>query len=221
MLSLQLGKRDDSPLTILCIGAHCDDIEIGCGGTLLTLLRNNPRHSVHWMICCSSEQRRREAKESARSFLGADGLEQHLIIHDFRDGFLPYRGEEVKDCFEDLKGKVTPDLIFTHYRQDLHQDHRLVSELTLNTYRDHMILEYEIPKYDGDLGTPSAFVHLDEEAVAQKIRFIHEAFPTQREKPWFDEETFRGLMRLRGMESASPTRYAEAFYSRKSVLEIS
>jgi len=219
MQSLTLGKGQGA-LTILCIGAHCDDIEIGCGGTLLHLLQNNPNHEVHWMICCSSEIRRKETLRSARNFLGERGLKERIRINEFRDGFLPYRGEAVKDCFEDIKTKVSPDLIFTHYRKDLHQDHRLVSELTLNTFRDHLILEYEIPKYDGDLGSPDSFVHLSQENAERKVRFLHEAYATQRTKAWFDEEIFRGLMRLRGMESASPTRYAEAFYSRKAVIDI-
>jgi len=142
--------------------------------------------------------------------------EKQIKVYNFRDGFFPYLGGEIKEAFEGLKGQVSPDLIFTHARKDLHQDHRLVNELTWNTFRNHLILEYEIPKYDGDLGSPNLFVPLDDAGVEQKIRHLMEFFATQRDKRWFDEETFRGLLRMRGVEAGE--RYAEAFYCRKIVL---
>lgn len=212
---LAVDLRTTGPIQrVLAIGAHADDIEIGCGGTLLALTRALPALRVTWVVLAASGQRRQEAQESAAAFLGT--ADSHDIrIHEFRDGFLPYTGREVKELFEGLKG-IEPDLILTHTRHDLHQDHRLVNELTWNTWRDHFVLEYEIPKYDGDLGSPNVFVPLDESLVEDKLRLLREHYPTQRQKHWFDDELFRGLMRLRGVESA--TRYAEAFVCRKLVL---
>jgi LmbE family N-acetylglucosaminyl deacetylase len=143
----------------------------------------------------------------------------HVIIRSFRDGFFPYVGE-VKEFFETLKARVSPDLVFTHYRHDRHQDHRVVSDLTWNTYRDHLILEYEIPKYDGDLGTPNLFVPSTLSVARRKVRYLRTAFATQRDRHWFTDDTFLGLMRLRGLESRAPGGYAEAFYARKAVLEL-
>jgi LmbE family N-acetylglucosaminyl deacetylase len=218
MQPLALEHLAAGPGVVLCIGAHCDDIEIGCGGTVLRLLETNPALEVHWVVLCSNELRRKEAREGARRFLGA-GAEKRVQLQGFRDGFLPYQGGEVKDFFEGLKGQLRPDLILTHFRSDLHQDHRLVSDLTWNTFRDHLILEFEIPKYDGDLGAPNFFVPLSEALVARKVEHVLGAFPSQHGRRWFSADTFRALMRLRGVECNAPDDYAEAFYARKLVLE--
>jgi LmbE family N-acetylglucosaminyl deacetylase len=217
MLSLQLGPASKSGYQILCLGAHSDDIEIGCGGTILTLLQRLDRVCVHWVVFSAAGPRGEEARRSAAAFLH-HAAESEIVIHSYRDGFLPFLGAEVKDEFEALKRTLDPDLILTHSRDDRHQDHRLVSDLTWNTFRNHLILEYEIPKYDGDLGQPNLFVPLEEAAYAQKIRLLLDSFPSQRAKAWFDEQTFSSLMRLRGMEANAPSRYAEAFYCRKLVL---
>jgi LmbE family N-acetylglucosaminyl deacetylase len=204
-------------LRVLAIGAHADDIEIGCGGTILRLLSEGAQLDVHWVVMTTSGGRRDEARASAEAFLN-DASGRDIVLADFRDGFLPYSGPEVKDFFEDLKRSVEPDLIFTHTRSDLHQDHRLLCELTWNTWRNHLVLEYEVPKYDGDLGAPNVFVALDEETLAQKITLLERHFPSQAGKHWFGDAVFRALPRLRGMESASPTGLAEGFYGRKLML---
>jgi LmbE family N-acetylglucosaminyl deacetylase len=199
---------------VLAIGCHADDIEIGCGGTLIALTRAHPGLAMTWVVLAAPGERAAEARASAETFL-ADAAGSDVQVHEFRDGFLPYLGGEVKDVFEGLK-VVQPDLVFTHTRHDLHQDHRLACELTWNTFRNHLILEYEIPKYDGDLGSPNLFVPLEEGVVEEKLRIVREHYASQSGKHWFDDELFRGLMRLRGMESA--TRYAEAFTCRKLTL---
>ncbi len=204
---------------VLVVGSHADDIEIGCGGTLLTLTRMVPELEVDWLVLAAPGERGEEARASAGVFLSAAGASR-LEIHGFRDGFLPYVGDEVKDLFEDLKSRVDPQVVFTHTREDLHQDHRLVCELTWNTFRSHLILEYEIPKVDGDLGRPNLYVPLSEAVAAEKVSLLEHHFPSQRGKHWFDRETFMGLMRLRGMESVAPERYAEAFTCRKVLVEI-
>lgn len=219
MNPLQLMARTDRPPTILFLGAHCDDIEIGCGGTILQIRESMPEAEIRWLIFSSNETRRREAMESADRFLGKD-FRDSVRIESFRDGYLPYSGSEIKDVFEKFKLEVSPDLIFTHYRHDRHQDHRLVNELTWNTWRDHMILEYEIPKYDGDLGQPNVFVPISTEHVDRKVGIILEAFSSQNSKEWFDADTLRAISRLRGVESNAPSRYAEAFYAPKLVLEF-
>jgi LmbE family N-acetylglucosaminyl deacetylase len=203
---------------VLALGAHADDIEIGCGASLLTLARTRPDAEVTWVVLGAQGQREREARASATAFIGADRSE--IIVHGFRDGFFPYVGGDVKDVFEELKSRLDPDLILTHGRHDLHQDHRLVCELTWNTWRDHLILEYEIPKYDGDLGTPNVFIPISEEVAREKARLVLHAFESQREKHWFDEQLFLGLMRVRGMEGRSPSGYAEAFQCRKLSLVL-
>jgi LmbE family N-acetylglucosaminyl deacetylase len=217
MLPLMMAQAPDTPLSVLCLGAHSDDIEIGCGATLLTLLGRHSQLRVHWVVFSGGGARAREASKSARLFLRG-AAEQQVLLHEFRDGFFPYCGAEIKEKFEELKQGVQPDLIFTHCRQDRHQDHRLLNELTWNTWRNHLILEYEIPKYDADLGAPNVYVPLTAQVVKRKVENLMKCFGTQRSKQWFDEETFRGLMRLRGVECASSTRYAEAFYGRKMVL---
>lgn len=203
------------PLNVLCLGAHCDDIEIGAGGTLLKLFDTQKINSVKWVAFASNEIRKKEAEDSAKRFLEKVKTAD-VDIRSYRDGFLPFLATEVKDEFEAIKRSFQPDIIFTHYRDDRHQDHRLVSDLTWNTWRNHLILEYEIPKYDGDLGIPNLFVPLEETFIERKNQILIEAFASQREKHWFDDATFKALPRLRGMESA--TIYAEAFYARKIVI---
>ena len=216
MMKLNLARKDAGPLDILCLGAHSDDIEIGCGGTLLQFKKTYRDLRFHWVVFSAAGARGREAAKGAELF--AAGSEKTVVLKEFRDGFLPHSGTVVKEFFEELKAQVNPDLIFTHWQGDAHQDHRLVNELTWNTFRNHTILEYEIPKYDGDLGRPNVFVPLDAGFAEQKTTNLLEAFESQRSKPWFDRETFLGLMRIRGMESNSPSGYAEAFHARKMVL---
>ncbi|HDH53753.1 MAG TPA: PIG-L family deacetylase [Nitrospirae bacterium] len=216
MIKLLLNPSPKQALKILCLGAHSDDIEIGCGGTLLKLIDSYPVDSVRWIVFCSDEIRRKEAEKSASLFL--EEIKQKKIeIKEFRDGFLPYIGDKVKEVFEKIKSEFDPDIIFTHYRYDLHQDHRLICELTWNTFRDHFILEYEIPKYDGDLGRPNFFAPLDKELVNRKIDILLDSFKSQSGKHWFDRDTFQAIMRIRGMESATAVDFAEAFYGRKAI----
>ena len=219
MLPLALPAGADGLRRILCLGAHSDDIEIGCGGTILRLLAEHPALEVQWVVLSGNERRAAEARCAASLFL-ADAVSPAVRVCSFRDGFFPYIGGEIKELFEELKAGPTPDLVFTHYGRDLHQDHRVVSELTWNTFRDHVILEYEIPKYDGGLGSPNVFVPLDDEVRARKVEYLMRAFGTQRDKRWFTADTFQGLMRLRGVECASPVGSAEAFFARKLVLSV-
>ena len=217
MLRLGLGG-DEQPLRrVLALGAHADDIEIGCGGTVLRLVETYPDLEWWWVVLSAHGERRQEAQASADGFL-QPAQEPNVVLREFKDGFFPYLGGEVKTFFEELKAQVAPDLVLTHTRGDLHQDHRLVAELTWNTFRDHLILEYEIPKYDGDLGAPSVFVHLSEATCRRKIDYLLRHFVSQRSRRWFTADLFLSLLRLRGMESNSPTQYAEAFYSRKIVI---
>ncbi len=212
MKTLALGNLR----SILCLGAHSDDIEIGCGGTVLKLADANPGLAVHWVVFSATGERGGEAQASAARFLARAGTKS-IELHQFRDGFFPSEHAKIKTYFEELKSKVQPDLVLTHTRADLHQDHRMVCELTWNTFRDHLVLEYEVPKWDGDFGAPNFFVPLDEKHAQEKIAILLECFATQRGKRWFDEETFAGLMRLRAMECNAPSRRAEAFYARKVV----
>jgi LmbE family N-acetylglucosaminyl deacetylase len=202
---------------VLAIGCHADDIEIGCGGTLLALARAYPELEVDWVVLAAEGSRADEARASAEGFL-AGFASSRIEVFGFRDGFLPYLGGEVKDAFESLKARVDPQLVITHTGYDYHQDHRLACELTWNTFRNHAILEYEIPKVDGDLGRPNFFVPLSKELVEEKLALLERFFPSQSGRHWFDRETFLGLMRLRGMECVAPDRYAEAFTARKTVL---
>ena len=203
--------------TILCIGAHADDIEIGCGGAILKLLAEHPTARVLWVVLSADDLRAAEARRSAEHFL-AGAAESEVVIKRFRDAFFPYEGGAIKEYFCDLQRQVSPDLIFSHRREDMHQDHRLVAELTWNTFRNHLIMEYEIPKYEGDLGTPNVFLTLDKSVSARKVDTIYREFKSQQSRSWFTEETFWSLLRLRGIECASPTGYAEALYCRKIVL---
>lgn len=216
MLKFCFDKRKNSALKVLCLGAHSDDIEIGCGGTILRLLSEYDDVEVHWVVFGSSGKRDVEAVRSANKFL-TDVKKKEIIIKNFKNSFFPYAGGEIKVCFEELKKRVSPDIIFTHYRQDLHQDHRVISDLTWNSYRDHQIFEYEIIKYDGDLGVPNCFVHLNEEICKKKINYLMKFFKTQTNKDWFTPDVFFSLLRIRGIESKAPEKYAEGFYCRKLV----
>ena len=203
---------------LLCLGAHCDDIEIGAGGTILHLAKANPEIEVKWVVFGGENPERvEEARRSAEVFLAGTSTKSDIVIHGFRDGFFPFQGELIKETFEDLKTSFAPDLILTHHDDDRHQDHRLVSQLTWNTWRDHMILEYEIMKYDGDLGRPNVFVPLSQDVCQDKIGSLLEVFPSQAKRQWFNEEAFWSLLRLRGIECNAPSRLAEAFFVRKSL----
>ena len=217
MLKLQFDKPTDSSYRILCLGAHADDIEIGCGGTILTLLDVYPHVECYWVVFSADQQRASEARHSADSFL-KHAQAKHIIIQDFRESFFPYVGAAIKEYFETLKHAFSPDLIFTHFRSDLHQDHRLISELTWNTFRNHLILEYEIPKYEGDLGTPNLFVPLPRVVADKKVELIQKHYPSQAGRSWFRPDTFHGLMSIRGVECNAPEARAEAFQLRKLVV---
>jgi LmbE family N-acetylglucosaminyl deacetylase len=215
MLALDLA-RPGKALRVLAIGAHADDIEIGAGGAILSWIASGAEVSVDWCALSAPGERADEARASAGDFLkGAARADIHL--GDFRDGYFPAERTAVKDWVEGLKRLEKPDVILCHQRNDAHQDHRLVCELAWNTFRDHLILEYEIPKWDGDLGQPNIYAPLSDEVLAKKIELLHKHFGTQRPKAWFDDETFRGLARLRGVECRE--RYAEAFFARKLLLK--
>lgn len=218
MLTTNLLNNAARPAKILCLGAHSDDIEIGCGGTVLALLAEHPDLEVTWVVFSSGHEREREARTSADLFLKS-AQHREVMIQHFRDGFFPYDGAAIKEQFEFLKKQISPDLVFTHYRHDRHQDHRTISDLTWNTWRNHLVLEYEIPKYDGDLGIPNCFVPLTRDICDRKIKFICDTFQTQSNKAWLSDDTFWGLLRLRGVECAAPDKYAEAFHCRKLVWE--
>ena len=216
MLNLSFADSGSKPLNVLCLGCHSDDIEIGCGGTILRLAQQYPNALFHWVVFSAIGVREAEALHGASLFVESASL-RGPFLKSFRDGFMPFAGAEVKSVFEELKS-VAPDLVLTHYRKDAHQDHRLISELTWNTFRDHLILEYEIPKYDGDLGQPNFYVPLPDGIYEKKVRCLMEAFGSQRSKRWFQESTFLGLMRVRGMECNAQSGYAEAFHCRKVVM---
>ncbi|MDH3649170.1 MAG: PIG-L family deacetylase [Saprospiraceae bacterium] len=209
---LKLNLPHDPQLRILCLGAHCDDIEIGCGGTLLRLLDEYDVAVVKWIVFSGNEMRKKEARVSAEYF--TRGQKAEIKILNFPDARFSFKGLEIKAFFESIKS-FEPSLIFTHCQNDQHQDHRFINQLSWNTFRNHMILEYEIPKFDGDLGQPTCYVPLSLPFVEMKVDTILRCFESQRSKHWFDAETFRSLLRLRGMECASASRYAEAFYVRK------
>jgi len=215
MNMLSLLRDGSGPKRVLALGAHPDDIEIGCGGTILRLVTEVRSLEVLWVVFCSTPERAAEARGAARAFL--EGVPSaKVVVRDYRDGFLPWSGAAVKDEFEALKREFAPDLVFTHYRQDRHQDHRLVSDLTWNTWRDHFILEYEIPKYDGDFGSPNFFSLLPATTLDRKVGLLLEHFPSQKGRAWFAGDLFRAVARIRGMESAAPQAVAEAFYCRKA-----
>jgi LmbE family N-acetylglucosaminyl deacetylase len=217
MNALRLETAAGRPPLLMCLGAHSDDIEIGCGGTLLALLERHPDARVVWVVFAASGPRAAEARAGARKIL-ARCRDKEVRLHTFRDGFFPSAQAEIKEVFEALKPLGNPDLIFTHHRTDLHQDHRVISELARNTWRNHTILEYEIPKFDADLSPCNCYVPLSRKVAERKVAALMSAFPSQREKHWFDPETFLGLMRLRGLECNAPERHAEAFHAYKFTL---
>jgi len=219
MMLKSMNPEGKIPFRILCLGAHCDDIEIGCGGTILRLLREvgGDQIIIRWVVFSSDPTREKEAFGSANEFL-MGAREKEIIIKNFRNSYFPYIALEIKEYFEEMKNFFKPDLIFTHYRDDLHQDHRLISDLTWNTFRNHFILEYEIPKYDGDFGSPNYYVRLSDGICRGKIGILLKWFCSQSEKHWFSEDTFLSVLRIRGMESGSPEKYAEGYYSRKFII---
>jgi LmbE family N-acetylglucosaminyl deacetylase len=216
MVDFRLGSERRPLRRILCLGSHCDDIEIGCGGTLLKLLAEHKGLEVYWLVFSSTPVRKKEAAKAANLFL-AGAKKKKVVIRNFKDRFFPSQNAQIKVTFDKLKKEFDPDLVLTHYRHDLHQDHRVVNELTWNTFRAHLILEYEVPKYDGDLGIPNFFVGLDRATCQRKADYIVDAFASQRGKQWFTADTFMGLQRIRGIEANSPGGYAEAFHCRKLV----
>lgn len=216
MIRLDLDRKADEPLNVLCIGCHSDDIEIGCGGTLLRLAERFSACQFQWVVLSATGVREEEARKAASLFAGS--RLKGALLKQFRDGFMPYEGANIKEVFETELKVLSPDVVFTHNRFDAHQDHRLIAELTWNTFRDHLILEYEILKYDGDMGQPSVFVPLGQDTYQRKVQYILDSFRSQREKRWFEESAFMAIMRLRGMECNAPSGYAEAFYGRKIVL---
>jgi LmbE family N-acetylglucosaminyl deacetylase len=213
MKTFDLAKPGER-LCVLCLGAHSDDIEIGAGGTILGWIAAGVALDVHWCVLSAAGPRRDEAQGSAEAFL-VGATSKDIEIGDFRDGFFPFQGDLIKVWMEGLKARVRPDIILTHRAEDAHQDHRMVQQVTWNHFRDHLILEYEIPKWDGDLGRPNLYVDLDESVLSRKISLLDANFGSQRSKDWFDQETFRGLARLRGVECRSHSGYAEAFVARK------
>jgi LmbE family N-acetylglucosaminyl deacetylase len=219
MLKMSFGVPSDTNLKVLLLGAHSDDIEIGCGGTVLELIEKKPDVEITWVVLSAKGERKIEAQRSAQAFL-KDVQQKQIILKDFKDGYFPFHGAAIKDFYEQLKGELSPDIVFTHYRNDLHQDHRLICELTWNTFRKQMILEYEIPKYDGDLGSPNFYILLKESNCRQKVALLTDIFATQRGKNWFAGDLFYSMMRLRGMEARSPSKYAEAFYAHKVIVSL-
>ncbi|HXJ06013.1 MAG TPA: PIG-L deacetylase family protein [Candidatus Acidoferrum sp.] len=216
MVELCLGSAQRPLRRILCLGSHSDDIEIGCGGTILRLLKEDPNREIYWTVFSSTAIRKREALKAARLFLQR-AKSKTVVVRNYRDSFFPSAYARIKAEFEQLKRKFVPDLIMTHYRHDLHQDHRVICELTWNTFRSHLVLEYEIPKYDGDLGHPNLFVALDRLICERKAEYICDSFASQRTKRWFTADTFMSLQRLRGVESNAPDGFAEGFHCRKLV----
>ena len=215
MKSLQLAAPGDR-VSVLCLGAHSDDVEIGAGATILGMQERGIRLHVHWCVLSAAGERESEARASASDFM-AEAASAVVEIQAFKDSYFPEQGDAIKSWFAGLRERVDPDLIFTHRRGDAHQDHRQVCRLTWNTFRDHCILEYEIPKWDGDIGQPNLYVPVSARAIQRKIELLSSHFGSQRSKQWFDAETFLGLARLRGMECRAPERYAEAFVGRKLI----
>ena len=213
MLPIQLLSHERPSPAILCLGAHSDDIEIGAGGTILSLVERYPDSRILWVVFSGAAQRGDEARSSGGAVL-AQAKHAEIIVHAFRDGFFPAEFAQIKTTIESMKN-FEPDIVFSHYRGDHHQDHRVISELTWNTFRNHLILEYEVPKYDPDLGNPSLFVPLSREQAESKVAALMVHFRSQRDRSWFVPETFFALLRLRGVQAAAPSGYAEAFYARK------
>lgn len=216
MLALKLPAH--RKLNVLCIGAHSDDLEIGCGGTIMQILRERQSVALTWVVMSAVGRRATEARAAARHLAGK-AARLDIRLNAFQDGFLPAQFREAKECFEQLKRDVAPDVIFTHTRLDRHQDHRLVCELTWNTWRDHLVFEYEIPKFEGDLGQPNLYMPLASTIVERKLRMLNRFFGSQRSKQWFSDDTFRGLMRIRGIECKAPSGFAEAFHATKILMQ--
>ncbi|MBV8072586.1 MAG: PIG-L family deacetylase [Acidobacteriaceae bacterium] len=216
MRAFRLAQTGE-PLAVLCLGAHADDIEIGAGGTLLSWIADGVRCEVTWCVVGAAGERGLEARAAASDFL-TGAASAAVETPQFRDGFFPEQGALIKEWFESLKRRVRPDVILTHRRNDAHQDHREVARHTWATFRDHLILEYEIPKWDGDMGQPNAFVPLSTEVLRRKVELLMKHFPSQHGRQWYDEETFQSLARLRGLECCAPDRYAEAFVANKILL---
>lgn len=216
MKNLSLARSGEH-LSVLCLGAHADDIEIGAGGTIISLIAAGVRLSIHWCVLSGAGPRAAEATASARAFL-REAQDSRIELADFEDSYFPEQRRAIKEWLIELRARVTPDLVLTHTRKDAHQDHREVNQLTWNIFRDHLVLEYEIPKWDGDLGQPNVYVPLTSRVMERKISLLHEHFGTQRSKDWFDRGTFQGLARLRGMECRAPELHAEAFVLRKARL---
>jgi len=214
MINLKLNNN--KPLKILALGAHCDDIEIGCGGTIAKLLEQDPDAEVHWIVFSSNTEREKEALSSANAYLSAHS-NCNIEINNFRNGFFPYVATDIKEYFEKIKSRVDPDVIFTHFLEDRHQDHRTIAQLTWNTFRNHLILQYEIAKYDGDLVTPNFYSDLDDSQVTSKVSRLLQHFKSQTDKHWFTEDLFKSLMRVRGIECASECGFAEGFHVRKAI----
>jgi LmbE family N-acetylglucosaminyl deacetylase len=217
MFAAGLGVAPGKPLSILCLGAHSDDVEIGCGGSLLRLLSEHPGSTVHWEVFSATAEREREAIASGDAFL-ADAAAGTVVVNGFTENRFPEEWGTVKDHIATLPRIIDPDIVFTHRRDDAHQDHRTIGELTWQTFRDHLVVEYEIPKFEGDLGQPNLFVPLTAATAERKIELICEHFASQRNKTWFRPEVFRGLMHLRGAECNSEEGPAEAFHARKMVV---
>ena len=218
MLPVAFGSGPTAPLRILCLGAHSDDIEIGCGGTLLRLLEERRGCSVDWVVMSGTPERQAEARSSAAAFLG-NAATRNVVVNSFRESYFPYIAADIKDSFETLKQSIgAPDVVFTHRLQDRHQDHRLVADLTWNTFRNHLVLEYEIAKYEGDLGTPNVFVPLGRATADKKVALLLEHFASQAGRAWFRPDTFHGLMSIRGIECNAAEGRAEAFYAHKLVI---
>jgi LmbE family N-acetylglucosaminyl deacetylase len=213
MLPLGLGPAR-GPLRVVCFGAHCDDIEIGAGGTLLRLLAEHPGSEVDWFVLSSNPEREQETRRCAAELL-AGAATSRVTVESFRESFFPFQGEAIKDYFEKVKRETSPDVVLSHHRKDEHQDHRLIAELTWNTFRNHLILEYEIAKYEGDLGHPNVFVPLPAALASRKIDLIVQNYKSQATRSWFRPETFRAVMALRGVECNAPEGWAEAFHCRK------
>jgi LmbE family N-acetylglucosaminyl deacetylase len=208
------GLKLEGVRNVLCLGAHSDDIEIGCGGTILRLIQEQPDIQVHWLVFSALGVRAREAKQSASEFL-RDVRSRRIRTMNFRESYFPSEWPAIKDAFEQVKHELKPDLVLTQYRDDRHQDHRVLSDLAWNTFRNHLVLEYEVPKYDGDLGAPNVYIPVPRKLCEKKITALLKHFKSQMGKHWFTAETFWALLRLRGIECAARSGFAEAFYGRK------
>jgi LmbE family N-acetylglucosaminyl deacetylase len=217
MHGLRLFGEDDAPRSVLAVGAHADDIEIGAGGLLLELAAAWPRLEITWVVLSGDEQRSAEARSSAAGVLGEDAR-LTVETYDYQERYFPHL-PELKERFDDLAGRVDPDLVIAPRLEDRHQDHRTVAELVWQAFRDHLVLEYEIVKYEGDLGQPNVFVPLAESTAERKIEHILAAYPSQADHRWFSDATFRSILRLRGVECNAPSGYAEAFTARKLVAD--